>query len=123
MLHVYEGGGIHGFVRSFILAGVPSCILAMWEVNESFCAEFMHKLYNHLKLGEHLAQAIHATILYMMQDLKKARKSRTPNIKSNVMQDSVLEPKWSILDWAAFAGFGYQGVVLPKVTIESKGVD
>lgn len=104
-----------GFARSFILAGVPSCVLSMWEVNEAFCVSFMGKLYHELGSGMTLGHAIKITVESMMKEMKPAppQKTKPSRFKSKAAAcPEPDEPMWSILDWASFSCFGFPGVKL-----------
>lgn len=89
-----------GFARSFILAGVPTSVLTMWQADDKFCTEFMKKLYEQLVKGDHLAYAIQEVIVSKMREYKKGK--RKPR-----------ELKWSIIHWACFSCFGFPSVILP----------
>lgn len=116
-----------GFARSFILAGIPSCVLSMWEVNESFCTSFMEKLYCNLQSEETLGHAMRNTMLCMMKEpvenytpssQKKRQSKRFKEPEIPIQPPRSGEPMWSILDWAAFSCFGFPGV---KLITDAKG--
>lgn len=112
-----SGGGILGFARAFILAGVPSSVLAVWEAPATFwtfCTEFMKKLYEQLALGYSSAHGMQKVVIFMMHEPKKVRKGdRKGKGKAGTGEDG--ERKWTIFDWACLSCFGLPSVTLPNV--------
>ncbi|KAG0557313.1 hypothetical protein KC19_11G119400 [Ceratodon purpureus] len=114
------GGGIMGFARALMLAEVPSCVLSMWEVDQMFCTSFMGNLYTELGSGKNIGHAIQSTIKSMMHEsverparIRVRKPSRFGKREPPKPVTPEREPKWSILDWAAFSCFGFPGVKLP----------
>ncbi|MCK9292025.1 MAG: CHAT domain-containing protein, partial [Bacteroidales bacterium] len=46
-----EGEGVISLTRGFLYAGVPSIVMANWEVNDNAGAELMESFYTYLKKG------------------------------------------------------------------------
>jgi hypothetical protein len=103
------GGGILGFARAFILAGVPSSVLTVWEAPATFCTEFMKMLYEQLASGHCLAHAMQKVVICMMCEPKKVRKGGRKG-KGKVGEGEDVELKWTIFDWACLSCFGLPGV-------------
>ena len=76
MLCALAGGGIMGFARSFLLAGIPSYVLSMWEVNEDFCKHFMEKFYRELESGRTVGDTIKNTMKTMKEEKRKLKSSK-----------------------------------------------
>ncbi|MBP0026872.1 CHAT domain-containing tetratricopeptide repeat protein [Roseofilum sp. Guam] len=58
------GDGIIGLSRCFILAGVPSLIVSLWNIGAPAAKVLMTEFYRHLANGENLASALRQAMLH-----------------------------------------------------------
>ena len=49
---VFPGDELHGLVRGFMYAGVPSLVASLWAVSDRSTADFMKEMYSRIREGE-----------------------------------------------------------------------
>ncbi|MBD2504596.1 CHAT domain-containing protein [Anabaena azotica] len=67
---IITSDGILGLSRCLFLAGVPSVILSLWEVQDSSTKVLMIEFYRNLCTGMNKAQALRQAILTVMQEYR-----------------------------------------------------
>lgn len=79
----WNGEGFVGFVQAFRAAGTPSVIASLWKVENHASTQFFEYYYHELLRGKSTSAALQAAKLKMLDD-----------------------PRYSVLDWAAFNYYG-----------------
>jgi hypothetical protein len=88
----FNGEGFEGFVQAFRAAGTPSVIASLWKVENEASAQFFEFYYAELLQGKSTSAALQAAKLKMLQD-----------------------PRYGVLDWAAFNYYGHDwNVEMPQ---------
>ncbi len=88
----FNGEGFEGFVQAFRAAGTPSVIASLWKVDDHATAEFFKSYYEELLRGKSTNTALQSAKLKMLAD-----------------------PRFTVLDWAAFNYYGNDWQVeMPK---------
>ena len=64
------GDGVIGLSRCLFLAGVPSLIVSLWEVQDSSTKLLMTEFYRNLQNGRNKAQALRQAMLGTMQQYR-----------------------------------------------------
>lgn len=61
------GEGIISIARSFMLAGVPSMIVSLWQVNDNSTAVIMQNFYSNMNKGMTKSEALQQAKLYYLE--------------------------------------------------------
>jgi CHAT domain-containing protein len=101
----FQGEGVMGLSRGFILAGSRAVLVSLWPVDSKATVAFMTRFYAHLKSGKSKAESLRLTQLEFMAGAEQGGSSAERSIAAKRTVDSSAETSHPYY-WAPFVLIG-----------------